>query len=237
MSYTWTPADYQALVQLAQSKGTDPAQSAMLFLEESGLNPTNPGPSGAGVGGLNQMSTSNLSSLGLTMAAWLAMSAATQLPYIFRFWSSLVAGDAGGVFPTDAGTLLALNFLPGAFKNVGAATNPNAVLCAAAGPYANYYTDNKSLDPGNTGTITPATCLQRLNNVAAASSYWNKTFLPTLQQYYTPGSPSSAPSGAPSTGSAIASSAATAILGGVALGGLAFVASETRWGRAILPWV
>src|SRR5580698_7388456 len=103
MSYSPTPADFQTLVQLsaAQSPPIDPNQVAIVLFEESGFNPASQGPAGAGVYGLNQMSTANLSSLGLTPASWTAMTASQQLPYIFKWWDSLANSDNAGQFPAD----------------------------------------------------------------------------------------------------------------------------------------
>src|ERR1700677_4111685 len=105
MTYAWTAEDYATLAQLSSERGIDPAQVALIFLWESGLNPASAGPAGANVGGLNQMSATNLSNLGLTMAQWVQMTAAEQLPYIFEWWDSLAKSDNNGVFPGDGGTL------------------------------------------------------------------------------------------------------------------------------------
>src|ERR1700691_6284139 len=184
MTYTWTAEDYQTLSSLSaqQNPPIDPAQVALIFLWESGLDPSNPGPSGANVGGLNQMSSSNLSSLGLTMSQWLSMSASEQLPYIFKWWNSLVQNDNNGVFPTTGGMLYALNFLPGQFKSVGAGNNPNAVLASKTGAYSAEYNSNSTLDPNHTGSITPNTCQTLLNNIANSNSTW-PAFLSNLREY------------------------------------------------------
>lgn len=214
--YSWTPSDFEELIALSQARGIAPSQPAMIFLEESGLDPTNGGPSGASppVGGLNQMSSDNLSAIGLTRARWLAMSAAEQLPYIFSFWDSLAAKDNGGAFPADAGTLLALNFLPASFAASHAGSNPNAVVAGKNGPYASDYAANVSLDPSGSGSITPATCALRLANVAAASPMW-PGFLAELQSY-TP------PSWA---------TPAKVLVGGLGVGLVAYWLFEQPWAR------
>jgi hypothetical protein len=224
MSYSPTPADFQALVQLsaAQSPPIDPNQVALVLFEESGFNPASQGPAGASVYGLNQMSASNLSSLGLTPTTWTAMSAAQQLPYIFKWWDSLASGDNAGQFPSDGGMLLALNFLPGAFKTVGAGSNPSAVLAGANGPYASYYTANKVLDPNGTGSITVSTCRTYLSNVAnSGGAAWAVIQAGILAAggNSTAASPSS--SSTPSTAGTAIKNAAIAAVGGVALGGAA----------------
>lgn len=215
----WSSTDYATLASLsaAQSPPIDPAQVALVLFEESGMNPASPGPAGASVGGLNQVSTANLTALGITRADWLSMTPSEQLPTIFKWWDSLANSDNGGQFPADGGTLLALNFLPGAFKTVGAGSNENAVLAAAAGPYASYYIANSSLDPNNTGSITPATCQTRLNNVASAAGSTWQSILSNIQAVS-------------SYSTAVASnpwsSALVALAGGLALGGAAFLVAE-----------
>lgn len=222
MTYTWTQDDYEALAQLsaAQSPPIDPVQVALVLFEESGLNPASPGPAGANppVGGLNQMSTDNLTNLGVTRAAWLAMTAAEQLPIIFKWWNSLANSDNSGNFPADGGTLLALNFLPGSFRSVGAGSNPNAAVAGAAGPYASYYNSNISLDPQRTGVITPATCELRLQNVAAAAGAKWTAIAQNIDavSLYSGGISSNA------------KRAIIALAGGLALGGAAFWASENK---------
>jgi len=136
----------------------------LLFIESAGFDPANPGPSPNAtdpVGGLNQMSSTNLASLGLTRPVWLTLSAAQQLPVIFRFWQGLSKTFAGGVFPSDGPHLLALNFLPASYQTSGAATNPAAVLAGKAGPYASDYASNLWYDPDGTGAITPLTIAKR----------------------------------------------------------------------------
>jgi hypothetical protein len=171
-SYQWTTADMDALVaaSAATSPPIQPSNVALVCLEESGFDPHNPGPVGAQppVGGLNQMSSDNLSAMGLTRAAWLAMSAAEQIPHMFAFWTGLCARFRGGVFASDAGDLLALNFLPGAYKLAHADRDPNATIAAALGPYAAYYRDNIVLDPARTGAITVNTCRDYLGRVASS---------------------------------------------------------------------
>ena len=85
---------------------------------------------------------------GVSMAQWLAMTAAQQIPYIFAWWKKEIGAQP---FPSTGGTLLALNFLPGQFQAVGADTNPSAILAGKSGPYATYYAQNASLDPNKTG--------------------------------------------------------------------------------------
>jgi hypothetical protein len=169
MTYQPTAADFAALVSLSKSQSPpiDPTQVALVLFEESGFDPSVQNSGGAPVYGLNQMSAANIQSLGLTVAQWTSMTAAQQLVYIFRWWDALASGDNGGQFPSDAGMILALNFEPGAFKNINAGSNPDAVLAGANGPYAANYTANKALDPNNTGTITVNTCRTYLTNVAA----------------------------------------------------------------------
>ena len=215
MSYSWTPADFQTLVAQASAVGIDPAEAALLFLEETGgsLSPAQPGPAGSNVGGLNQMLAGNVP--GVSMAQWLAMTAAQQIPYIFAWWKKEIGAQP---FPSTGGTLLALNFLPGQFQAVGADTNPSAILAGKSGPYATYYAQNASLDPNKTGAITPATCELRLDNVAAASAKW-PGFLAQIRSYQGAGAPAVATAG---------SSWVWAILGGLAVGGAAFLVNEER---------
>lgn|GEM_PF-6998945 len=172
---TWTSSDYDLLVSLARAQvpPIDPTDVAIVLYEESGLNPANPGPSAAaGVAGLNQMDTANLASLGLTRAQWLAMSVSQQLPWIFKFWQSLAKSFNGGKFPADAGELVGLNFLPGAYAAVGASANPDAPIAAKTGTYAWAWNDNPALQ-NSTGAITVNTLRTYLANVAAkAGATW-----------------------------------------------------------------
>lgn len=165
MTYTPTPADFDALVSLSRGAGIDPSQVLLVLFEESGFNPRNPGPAGANVAGLNQMSSENLEAMGLTRTAWLAMSAAEQLPHVFAFWRNLAQTFHGGTFPSDAGDLLALNFLPGAYKAAGAATDRNAVIAGKTGAYAWAYADNPPLQNAG-GVITVNTLASYLAGVS-----------------------------------------------------------------------
>jgi len=169
MSYTWTDQDFDELVaqSRAQTPPIDPAEALLVLFEESGANPASPGPAAAKppVGGLNQMSVPNLTNLGLTRAQWLAMTAAEQLPWVFRWWASLNHFNDDH-FAADAAELLGLNFLPGAFANAGAGRNPDAPIAGRLGPYAWAYKDNPLLQ-NETGSITVNTLRAYLAKVAA----------------------------------------------------------------------
>ncbi len=228
MSYKWTSADYAALVTASAAVGIDPREVGKVFLEESGLDPGSPGPAGAKppVGGLNQMAEGNIA---ISRSDWLTMTAAEQIPHIFAWWEG-TAKQAGG-FPQDAGTLVAMNFLPGRFVNVRALTNENAVMAAAGGPFADYYGWNITLDPDRTGAITPATCQKRLDEVAAASSKW-PTFVAGLEAAGAP-NPSHVPGPTPQPGPLPITvpdlrPLGIALLGGLALGGAAWWWAEER---------
>lgn len=193
---TWTSSDFDTLVSLARAQvpPIDPTDVAIVLYEESGLNPASPGPStAAGVAGLNQMSTANLVSLGLSRSAWLAMTASQQLPWIFKFWQSLAKSFNGGKFPTDAGQLLALNFLPGAYAAAGAGSNPDAPIAAKTGTYAWAWNDNPALQ-NSSGAITVNTLRTYIANVAAkAGATWTNavTQIQAAVARAAPSSPSS----------------------------------------------
>lgn len=149
-----------------------PLGVGMLLFLESGFDPSSPGPAPDAanpVGGLNQMSLENLDTLGISRSAWLSLSAAQQLPVVFKFWQGLARTFAGAVFPSDGPGLLALNFLPASYQSSGAATNPYAVLAASAGPYAAEYAANVFYDPDKTGEITPLTIRRRFMLTDAAN--------------------------------------------------------------------
>lgn len=170
----WTSADYDELVALsrAQSPPIDPAQAALVLWEEGGMNPRSDPFGGQGASGMNGMDVPNLTSLGLTKAQWLAMSVSQQLQWIFRVWHSWGQTFNGGRFPGDAGELLALNFLPGQFKNIGAGSNPNAVLAGKNGPLASDYAKNGPLQNAS-GTITVNTLRTYMQGVAVrAGATW-----------------------------------------------------------------
>jgi hypothetical protein len=163
----WTPADYDALVSLsaAQTPPISPVDAVFILFEEGGMNPA----SNAGSAfGMNGMDAENLQNLGITQSQWLAMTVQQQLAIIFKLWASWGKSDNNGNFPSDAGQLLALNFLPGAYKTISAGTNPDAVLAGKNGPYANYYSDNAPLQ-NSTGTITVNTLRQYVANTEAKS--------------------------------------------------------------------
>ena len=229
MTYQPTSADFQALVQLsrAQHPPIDPTQVAVILFEESaGFNPAQQNFGGAPNYGLNQMSASNLSAIGLTPAQWTSMSAAQQLVYIFRFWASSAATANGGRFPSDGGELLAMNFEPGAFANVQAGSNPNAVLAASGGPYASNYAANKSLDPEGTGQITVNTCRQLVSNLLvnyAGNSRWQMIEAGIAAASGGGGLPPISPVPPPQPASSMLSNLALAIAGGLAIGGAAHV--------------
>lgn len=145
----------------------------LLYIESKGFDPASPGPNPAAanpVGGLNQMSLENLSTLGVSRPTWLSLSAAQQLPIIFRFWQSLARSFAGGAFPPDGPRLLALNFLPASYQASGAATSSTAVLSGKNGPYAADYAPNAWYDPDGTGEITPQTIAKRFALEDAANA-------------------------------------------------------------------
>jgi hypothetical protein len=154
--YTPTPEDFDALVREAKARHIDPLDVAVvLYFESAGFDPASLRKRKDGtflVGGLNQMSAENLRAYGIEQATWLAMSAAEQLPTIFRFWDSLARGFAGGTFPTDEAQLEAINFAPKRYKDSHAVDDPHAVLITAAD--GRTYSDNLSLDPKRTGEIS-----------------------------------------------------------------------------------
>ena len=230
MTYQPTPQDFQTLVQLSQAQNPpiDPTQVAIVLFEESGFDPSRQNNSGTGNYGLNQMSTANIQALGLSVSDWTSMTAAEQLQYVFRFWSSSAASANSGQFPSDGGTLLAMNFEPGAFQTVGAGSNPDAVLAGASGPYATNYAWNKVLDPNGTGEITVNTCRQYVSNLLsqyAGNSQWQAiqagiasaggNAQPQPQQPQNP-----VPTPNPSS---MLSTLALAIVGGLAIGGAAHI--------------
>lgn len=164
----WADSDYDQLVSLSaqQSPPIDPVQVAITLFEEGGMNPACDPFGGSGSAGMNGMDEANLQSMGLTKAQWLAMSVSTQLGWIFKIWQSWAKTYNGGQFPTSAGALLGLNFLPGQFKLVGAGSNPNAVLAGKNGPQAGAYASNAPLQ-NSSGTITVNTLNSYLAGVAS----------------------------------------------------------------------
>ena len=161
MVYAVTERDYDTLVSESRKRGIDPEQAALILFEESaGFDPHRVGRNGLPFSGLNMMSDTNLSDLDLTREQWIAMSAAEQLPIIFRFWDGLARAFAGGSFPQDAAHLIALNFLPSRYRSSGAKSNDDAVLTKKP---ENFYLDNTWYDPGATGTITVNTIRKRLS--------------------------------------------------------------------------
>lgn len=181
MTYAWTPVDMDVLVALSAATKPTPIDpvgvASVLWIESAGFNPANPGPPGANpqVGGLNQMSTPNLTGLGLTRAAWLAMSAAVQLPWIFKWWGQNAVTFNHGRFPADGARLLAMNFLPGSYLTSGADANPDAAICGKAGPFASFYAWNTYYDPKGTGIVSVNTiALRQQMDAAAGGARWNQ---------------------------------------------------------------
>lgn len=166
----WTSSDYDALVALsaAQSPPISPTDAVFILFEEGGMNPASDPFGGNGASGMNGMTVDNLTSLGLTKSQWLTMTVQQQLAVIFKLWQSWAKTFNNGQFPSDAGMLLALNFVPGQFKNVSAGTNPNAVLVGQNGPLAQYWGSNTPLQ-NSTGTITVNTLRQYVANTEAKS--------------------------------------------------------------------
>lgn len=214
--YIPTQTDYATLVSLSNGAGIDPMDVAIVLYEESGFNPASPGPPGANVAGLNQMDTDNLTSLGLTRAEWLQMSATEQLPYIFHFWQGLANRFNNGRFPSDGGELLGLNFLPGAWKTAGAGTNPNAPIAASTGAYAWAYNDNELLQNAS-GQITVNTLRSYLSRVASkASPRWHMIVNGITQ----------AEDLIPGLNTAIYNKVVPQVIGGLLIGGALYLAYE-----------
>ena len=228
MTYQPTSQDFQTLVQLsqAQSPPIDPTQVAVVLFEESGFDPSIQNGAGAPNYGLNQMSASNIQSLNLSVSQWTSMTAAQQLQYIFTWWKGSAATANGGAFPSDAGMLLAMNFEPGAFQNVNAGSNPDAVLAGVNGPYAANYTANPLLDPDGTGEITVNTCRKYVSNLLA--QYASNPQWQAIQAGIAAAGGSSQPQQPPGfvpvpSPSSMLSTLALAIVGGLAIGGAAHI--------------
>jgi len=157
--YQPTPADFDETVALSLARGIDPHDvTLVLWIESAGYNPASMGPSGNGsASGLNQMIPGNLSTYGFTPATWTALSAAGQLPTIFRFWDGLAKTFNAGVFPKNAAQLAGLNFVPDYYRQAGASQNPDAPIVSANSTdpaKAADYRDNVFYDPKKTGSIT-----------------------------------------------------------------------------------
>lgn len=219
MSYKPTTTDLQTLVQLsaAQSPPIDPVQVALVLFEESTFNPSVQNAGGAPNYGLNQMSATNIAGLGLTVSEWTSMTAAEQLPYVFKWWAKQAAYANNGQFFSDAGQLLALNLGQVAYKNVNAGSNPDAVLAGKSGPYANSYAGNPQL--GNGAIITVNTCRAYLAKIAGGSSFG----VLARQIEQVEGVPSVSPQSTPSNP---VQSFVTSLLGGLLLGGTAFIVTQ-----------
>jgi hypothetical protein len=174
--YTPTSTDFDALVALSRGAGLDPLDVALVLYHESGFDPGNVGPSAAAdVAGLNQMSGDNLKDVGLSRSDWLGMTAAMQLPHVFAFWRGLAQTFNKGRMPRDAGELLGLNFLPGAWKAVDAGDDADAVLAGADGPFAWAYNDNPALQnaSGSIRVNTLRAYLASLRRHLTTSARWS----------------------------------------------------------------
>jgi hypothetical protein len=233
----WTPSDYDALVALsaAQSPPISPVDAVFILFEEGGMNPASDPFGGNGASGMNGMTVDNLTSLGLTKSQWLAMTVQQQLAIIFKLWQSWAKTFNNGQFPSDAGMLLALNFVPGQFKNVSAGTNPNAVLVGQNGPLAQYWTSNAPLQ-NSTGTITVNTLRQYVATTESkAGAAWQNVVAQVQAAQARAGQNQASTAPAPAT---VASTelglaqAAAIILGGVAFGMAAHYTVEQH-GRQI----
>lgn len=170
--YRITEADFDALVSESR-KRLIPADDValVLYIESAGFNPASAGPGGrGGANGLNQLTPQNLKTMGFTPEAWRSLSAAEQLPRIFRWWDAIARDFAGGKFPTDAGQLAAMNFLPGRYRDKGAATNPDAALTREP---ESFYSNNVFYDPQKTGTITVNTIRER-QALEATGARWRE---------------------------------------------------------------
>lgn len=169
-SYKVTDADYDVLVNESRKRLIPAADVALaLYIESAGFDPASAGPGGAGgANGLNQLTVSNLKGMGYAPEEWRALSAAEQLPKIFRWWDAVVKDFAGGKFPSDAGQLAALNFLPGRYKLRNAGQNPDAPLTASP---ESFYAQNVFYDPKKTGAITVNTIRER-QSLEAAGARW-----------------------------------------------------------------
>lgn len=171
VAYPITQNDIDTLVSLSEAHGIDPNDVAAVLVIESGFNPASLGPGSTGAHtGLNQMSVANLATYGIAPIDWVSMSAAEQLPTVFKFWSSLNSLN-GGQFASNAATLAALNILPGLYKNTGAKNNPNVAITSNP---SIYYTSNTWYDPGHTGSISLNTIAQRIALVEASDPTWKK---------------------------------------------------------------
>jgi hypothetical protein len=166
--YQVTSQDFDVLVRESRKRGIDPRDVAIvLYIESAGFDPASAGGGGA-ANGLNQMMPENLRSIGFTPEAWRALSAAEQLPFIFRWWDSMASAFRPAGFPPTAGDLGALNFLPGRYKERGAATNPDAPLTAAP---EKFYERNTFYDPVKSGAISVNTMRAR-QQLEARGARW-----------------------------------------------------------------
>jgi hypothetical protein len=225
-SYAITQNDIDVLVELSEAHGIAPVDVAVvLYTESAGFNPASLGPGGTGAyTGLNQMSVANLATYGIAPADWVTYTAAEQLPVIFKFWQGLANSFNNGTFPPNAAVLTALNFLPGNYKTSGAATNPNAAITSSP---SSYYTNNTYYDPSGTGSITLNTIAQRVASTKASTASRWKQIESMIGNVGPSPNPQPGPSPQPSPSSSPVQSVwndvATALVGGVLLGGTAFL--------------
>lgn len=185
--YKVTPEDFDTLVRESQKRRTDPRGVALvLMIESAGFNPASAGPGGkGGANGLNQMTPKNLGAIGFTPEAWRALSAAEQLPIIFKWWDGVARDFSGGVFPVDAANLLAMNFLPERYRLTK--HDENAPL-TKRGDADGWYEKNTYYDPKGTGIVSVSTIRDR-QALDARGARWaelNSGILAALQRALAP---------------------------------------------------
>lgn len=166
MAYSWTDADYHALVKAAHELGARPLDLLAVLHSESALNPG----AIAYVGGkpyargLNQITPPNAKAMGLSTAEWEAistMTAAENLPLVVRSFRAAV----GDRVYKDAGELYLVNFAP---AKLAVGTTDDVVLYSAP---SSAYGANGPLDVEGKGTITVGDLRKRVERDANYVAY------------------------------------------------------------------
>ena len=141
------PGFVDTLVSLSAQAGVDPLGAAAVMLYESGLQPAIMNSIGAV--GINQFIPDNYGQFApLSVSQYRALSAAQQLPYVFKFWRGVLQSFGRGQKFFMGRDLYWLNILPGTFR-------PNVPDNYQIPFTTQQYAANKNLDHGGKGYITP----------------------------------------------------------------------------------
>lgn len=136
--------------------GCESADMLAVMMSESGVRPAAQHHSTKATG-LIQLMPKTLQGLGWTAGpdAFARLSAVEQLPYVKAFYQPLVAHGLD-----SSGRLYQATFLP---ATLGHGSDPETVVCAKDGPFADAYTSNVGLDVNSDGAITVGDLTARTN--------------------------------------------------------------------------